>query len=376
MKFNSLIGEFADYTTESAFLTETQDVIGRQLRIALLSAGLFFLLFFATDLAAVHAVPSLAILLCARLTVALFACFCAWVLMRRRPSPRMLHRIAASFEILAFGSFMLVVALRPSEFQWHAMSLAAMLTVCYLYIPNRLLHAICLALGATAIFLVLVSTLNDLSRADIVTMGMLLAMTNIFGALAMRRYGMSAREAYRLTRILKIAAEHDHPTGCYNRRYLHEQLMSGERAWAHGHGRHIALLLCDIDHFKQINDRHGHVDGDTVLRAFGKLFLRHVMARGGSAIRYGGEEFMALLPDTDLASGVQVAESLQLAFAAQSTLSGDGYEALRATASFGLVAVDSKQAKCLLNDMIEVSDTLLYRAKANGRNRVEAMQIA
>jgi diguanylate cyclase (GGDEF)-like protein len=204
-------------------------------------------------------------------------------------------------------------------------------------------------------------------------MGMLLVLVNTFGFLAARRFNQVSREEFRSWSVLKHAAERDHLTGCFNRRYLHEQLMG-----AVPEASSLSVVLCDIDHFKRINDTHGHGDGDLVLRGFARI-LEAITREGiDSVVRYGGEEFLIVVPGTDLAGGVALAERLRVTLAAAEVVSQDGVTRLRATASFGVATVDLAQLRleAPLRHLISAADELMYRAKRNGRNRIESLQLA
>ena len=369
--FDALTGEFALPADEAAFLqrrqTQTQTLLG----FTLVFCTLFYVAFSVTDLAVLGFGTDFLWLLGSRLVVALTAGSCAW-LAYRRPLTVRAARIAASVaEAVALGCFMLIAAGRPTEFHWHAMSLAIMLIVVYLYIPNSFVNALLLSFAATLGMLWLASRLGHMTPADMITMSMLLTLANAFGALAARRMNRASREEYRAQTQLQSAAERDHLTGCYNRRYLVEHLMTPSPRKGN-----VTVVLCDIDNFKHINDTHGHADGDEVIRSLAALLTE--MTRDGidSVIRYGGEEFLAILPDTSLEDGVQFSERLRALFAARGTPSTDGSGDIRTTASFGVAsaALADGQAGQTLQELIRAADKLMYEAKRSGRNRVRAMQ--
>ena len=136
------------------------------------------------------------------------------------------------------------------------------------------------------------------------------------------------------------------------------------------------MALLDIDHFKRVNDRYGHGVGDEALRHVTDVMGRTI--RGVDIFgRYGGEEFLLILPETDLDGGERLAERLRAAFAADSRLLGDNPLGLGTTASFGVACFDfaNSQVSYTLPDLISAADKLMYEAKRSGRNRVESMEL-
>ena len=153
-------------------------------------------------------------------------------------------------------------------------------------------------------------------------------------------------------------------TGCYNRRQFQE-LATKElrRAWRYN--KSFCVLMMDIDHFKQVNDTHGHAFGDVVLKTMASV-CRHSLRDTDIFARYGGEEFILLLPETDLAGGVLVGERLRRNVSATNIPLPDG-EPYSITISLGVIVSDAFEK---LEDLIKGADTALYQAKEGGRNRV------
>ena len=125
----------------------------------------------------------------------------------------------------------------------------------------------------------------------------------------------------------------------------------------------LVVALLDIDHFKQINDSHGHARGDAVLIELGNL-LRHSAPRGATVCRFGGEEFSIILPFGDEARAAQTAEDIRRAVEAQFK------SGLGVTVSIG-VASSASQSYGNESEFFHAADEALYRAKSMGRNRVE-----
>jgi diguanylate cyclase (GGDEF)-like protein len=173
------------------------------------------------------------------------------------------------------------------------------------------------------------------------------------------------------------AAERDHLTGCHNRRYLNERLMDAAAGPALRREAGLSVILCDIDNFKRINDKHGHSAGDEVIRSFARLLGAATREATDSVIRYGGEEFLLILPGTPIDDAIALAERLRKHFAAASTPSGDGRGRIRTTASFGVAASGPADGRgeASLQDLIDAADKLMYEAKRAGRDCVRAKRL-
>lgn len=168
-------------------------------------------------------------------------------------------------------------------------------------------------------------------------------------------------------RALKLA-EIDYLTGLLNRRAFIKRL-EGELNRSKRAGVPLSLIFADIDHFKFVNDTYGHIVGDLVLRRFARLLVK--MCRNYDFIcRYGGEEFLICLPDTSLKRAYIIAERISDTLASWNVELSDGRK-VTITSSFGVTA-SSLDKNETVKHLIEKVDEALYRAKRNGRNRVEA----
>jgi diguanylate cyclase (GGDEF)-like protein len=173
-----------------------------------------------------------------------------------------------------------------------------------------------------------------------------------------------ALENERLHRTVKRQAITDELTQLANRRRFTETLAVEVRR-AERFGDPLALVLADLDDFKQINDRYGHQAGDEVLRRFAEV-LRENVRDFDLPVRYGGEEFAVLLPEADLVGGEQLARRLQSALL-RLRLPEIGRDRSPVTASFGVAAFPQARTA---EEILSAADGALYRAKAAGKNRV------
>jgi diguanylate cyclase (GGDEF)-like protein len=246
-----------------------------------------------------------------------------------------------------------------------------MLIVVYNFIPNKLIWALLISLAATGGFVAISAASKTLEPSALLTSSMLLVFTNALGYVMARRHNRLVRDEFCQHAMLRNLSVRDYLTGCFNRRYLTDVLFNAELQRTRRYKLKLAIILCDIDHFKQINDTYGHPAGDAVLRTFAAMLLAHTRQQIDSVIRYGGEEFLLLLPQTDITGAMALAERMRQSFELATTRGWDGRE-VRSTASFGVVAVNCADELGLVTEesLVGAADAQLYRAKNAGRNRV------
>jgi len=163
---------------------------------------------------------------------------------------------------------------------------------------------------------------------------------------------------------LQNAAAFDPMTNCYNRREF-ERLIEHNIANAHRYNRDLSVIMLDLDHFKKVNDRYGHLAGDLVLKRVAEAVLSRIR-KGDYLARYGGEEFVLVLPDTKRLRAMELAERLKQVIRKLEIKTNEG-EAVKITASFGVAALKNNMTR---DSLLEKADAMLYQAKAAGRNRV------
>jgi len=170
----------------------------------------------------------------------------------------------------------------------------------------------------------------------------------------------------RTNELLLELSNTDHLTGLFNRRYLMDAL---EKEFQRNirKGGNLSLIILDIDHFKTVNDTFGHLQGDVVLNKVA-LQLQKELRSYDIAARYGGEEFVALLPDAELKEAMFVAERVRQAI--NGTKFSGVLASLAITVSMGIATLPTPDCTSVDN-FIKMADDALYRAKSNGRDRME-----
>ena len=166
------------------------------------------------------------------------------------------------------------------------------------------------------------------------------------------------------------SATYESLTGLLRREAILEQL-DHEMERAQRYGRPLTLAMADLDYFKEVNDRYGHLAGDTLLKAISQVASDGLRSTDWIG-RYGGEEFLVILPETDIAGAASVAEKIRSLVQLTSVPMDDGSMA-RVTISIGLASLrhdQPRQVRPSARDLIAAADRSLYEAKNSGRNRV------
>ena len=174
----------------------------------------------------------------------------------------------------------------------------------------------------------------------------------------------SVRNALRM-KMLEQKTQRDGPTGLWNQVYF-KQRMIQEISEARRHLRPLSLVVCDIDRFKKLNDKFGHQFGNHVLEKIAQTFLSG--RTSDIACRYGGDEFVLILPSTNIQQGYEVVERIRIAI---ESITWPGKSNLVVTASFGISDTVSVGEEATPEAMFKFADSALYKAKQNGRNSVQ-----
>ena len=216
---------------------------------------------------------------------------------------------------------------------------------------------------------------GDIEDLDQTVVGLLISTLMLTGIHGLR---LMFADLHRHEDALAQQAATDPLTGLANRRHAMELILT-ELQRASRTSSQCTLLMLDLDRFKEVNDRHGHAAGDTLLQSVAAVF--RTVLRGADIVgRIGGEEFLILLVDTDAARAIQVAERLRAEIAKLRLSGQDGEAAI--TVSIGATTLEQPQcrdlaaAQALVAIAMRDADRLLYQSKGAGRNRVTASSLA
>lgn len=238
----------------------------------------------------------------------------------------------------------------------------------------------------SALFLGATLSLNQAPTAVMSSLALVLAATGVFTLFGIHRHEHEERDNWLMreheqvlmnelnagnTRLERLS-RHDALTGLANRRHV-DAVLSQVWARARLSGEEVAVLMMDVDHFKLYNDHHGHLQGDACLQAVAQALQQHLRKPEDLVARFGGEEFLAVLPDCSLAEARQVAERIREGVE-RLRLTHDGAPGLKhVSLSIGVACVRPAQADHSAPQLIAAADAALYEAKAQGRNRVVAL---
>lgn len=306
-------------------------------------------------------------MLAVRGAVLAFLLLCAFLLVQRRHTHLLNPLTIACISVLGIGAAAVVgIGHRVDP----SYPYEGLLLVCmggYFLAGLRLSEAMVspvLMLGSYLLF----ESLVGISTARLLNNLLFLLFGNLIGMVGCYLLEYKSREHFLISRLMRVLADHDSLTGLHNRRSFNTQL---ERLWRLSlrENVNLALLICDVDHFKAYNDTYGHQAGDYVLQRVGQVLADASRRPLDMSVRLGGEEFAVLLYDISAeeaclraVSLCEALENLQITHQASTT-------AAVVTMSIG-VACFSPVGGGALNELYEQADRSLYEAKSNGRNQV------
>lgn len=381
--------EFVDPAKEQAYQKHTLADTVRFLQLSLRLWAALLMIFLVPDWSRLGASTGFFILASLRIGHAGLLLWLAWQL-NKRPQWASNGWPVTIVAILGYILFFIYPIYMPELTSIGLGVVLLMLLSMYVFIPNRLvltnLIAIVGIIGVTTS-----QVLLGASDTAMVFTLMILCWPALLGYAAARRINSGSRRAFVLLQQSeqtnqRLAAEIAHSkeletelqrqaltdplTGLSNRRH-YEMLFKREHDRCCRHGAALTLGMIDLDHFKRINDNHGHDVGDQVLKFVAEVMqrpLRHSDVLG----RFGGEEFILILPDTSLAQARAIAERMRQALEDDALVQGDTL--IKVTATFGLTQV--RPADSDIQECVRRADEALYEGKRSGRNKVTLAEVA
>lgn len=337
-------------------------------RIALSVGMVIWLAFAGLDSFLIQTQP-LWWMLAVRLGVLLLLLACGGLMLQRRHTQLLVPLSLTCIGALGLGSAAVVAIAHTVDPNYPYEGVLLVCMAAYFLVGLRLSEAL-----ASSLVLLLAyvgfELLAGLPIPRLVNNVLFLLFGNLMGALGCYLLEFKSREHFLVSRLMRVLAERDSLTGLHNRRSFNRQL---ERLWrqAQRESQPLALLLCDIDHFKAYNDRYGHQAGDNVLQRVGTVFSEAARRPFDMSVRLGGEEFAVLLYDITEEQARQRAEILRAALEHLDIRHERSDTASMVTMSIG-VACLRPAAGGEIAKLYEHADRALYEAKAFGRNQVVA----
>ncbi|SDJ95238.1 GGDEF domain-containing protein [Pseudomonas indica] len=301
-----------------------------------------------------------------RLLVLVLLVICAWLMMQRRHIYLLLPLSLVCILAFGLGAAAVVALAHRSDPGYPYEGLLLVSMAAYFLVGLRLSEALACALAVLLAY-VGFELLAGLPAARLINNVLFLAFGNLIGALGCYLLEFKSRQHFLVSRLMRVLADHDSLTGLHNRRSFNRQL---ERLWRHAQREKlsVALLLCDIDHFKAYNDRYGHQAGDKALQRVGLVLESAARRPLDMAVRMGGEEFAVLLYDIEESEALRRAEALRAALEAEAIPHDRSDTAKVVTMSIGVACLQPTEQDNL-SQLYERADRALYLAKADGRNR-------
>ena len=376
--------EFDDFLMERRFWSETVDEQARWGRLATLIAGIVVMPLSVVDLANVGFGPRYLVLLLIRVlsTVPPLALYS---LLRRDPSAVKEHRLLSATCGYLLACYAAISLLQPDVAQIDHLEMGVIIVAMFLIVPNRLVYMMGTAVAGSLGWVVSNSLVRGSTAPAVLSQAVGFAIVIMLGYVSANLVGTTRRQEFalrlsaelanerlraeiarreRLEHDLVLRANTDPLTKIANRRHFEEQSADEFRRCQRNH-QPLSLMVIDVDHFKWINDTHGHAAGDEVLRVLSEALSEHVR-RVDVVGRLGGEEFAVIMPGADLARADEAAERLRARVSGLRVELATGV--VRLTVSIGVTECDVWTEQ--LSGALARADDAMYQAKAGGRDRV------
>ncbi|MDP3846129.1 MAG: GGDEF domain-containing protein [Pseudomonas sp.] len=351
---------------ESEYLDFVRDDRFELQRTALIGAIVLWCAFAAVDQLLIHSQERWW-MLAVRALVLVFLLVCAFLLVQRKYTQLLNPLSIACISALGLGASAVIAIAHRVDPHYPYEGLLLVCMAGYFLVGLRLSEAIIsplLMLSGYLLFELMVGISTPLLLNNL----LFLLFGNLIGIVGCYLLEYKSREHFLISRLMRVLADHDSLTGLHNRRSFNRQL---ERLWrlAQREDVSLAMLICDIDHFKLYNDRYGHQGGDAVLQQVGQLLAGAGRRPLDMSVRLGGEEFAVLLYDISPGEAHQRAEQLRAALEHLRIAHAGSETAGVVTLSIGVACLQPAQGGAL-GQLYEQADKALYQAKSQGRNRV------
>ncbi|MFA5340759.1 MAG: GGDEF domain-containing protein [Clostridia bacterium] len=354
-----LRGEFCERELEKEYRKQDISYAIKYIKPILLMLGIFFFLFIIPDFFVIQNKGTFLIILTSRLLfLALVLVF--YFKLKNSKSYEFYYTWITVYEILAYSFFLFTLYFyeNPNLFiQTYGIILIIM---GIFLVPNRWIYTVLIAVFFVGGFLLLFRFMdNNYATGDKLAIFVYLVFVVLLSAIASLRTNFFKRTQYLQQKQLLKTAESDQLTGIYNRVKFELEL---NKIYETGLvDKQASMILLDIDNFKRINDEFGHLAGDKVLVKFAELF-KSIIKEKDILARWGGEEFIVLLPETSLEEAVELAKKMKMQLSDY-----DFGDVKDVTCSYGVVGINEYPDK---NSLIHKVDKLLYKAKDQGKNQV------
>jgi diguanylate cyclase (GGDEF)-like protein len=309
-------------------------------------------------------------MLAVRALVLVFLLLCGVLLIRRKQTHLLNPLSIACISALGVGAAAVIAIAHRVEPHFPYEGLLLVCMAGYFLVGLRLSEALISPLLMLISYL-LFELWVGISTPVLLNNLLFLVFGNLIGIVGCYLLEYKSREHFLVSRLMRVLAEHDSLTGLHNRRSFNRQL---ERLWrlAQREEVGVAMLICDVDHFKLYNDRYGHQAGDAVLQKIGQLLKGAGRRPLDMSVRLGGEEFAVLLYDISAAEACQRAEQLRGALEQLHIAHAASTTAPVVTLSIGVACLFPVQGGALAQ-LYEQADKALYLAKTQGRNRLASL---
>lgn len=351
---------------ESEYLDFVRDDRFELQRTALFGAIVLWCAFAAVDQLLIHSQERWW-MLAVRALVLVFLLVCAFLLVQRKHTHLLNPLSIACISALGLGASAVIAIAHRVEPHFPYEGLLLVCMAGYFLVGLRLSEAVIsplLMLSGYLLFELMVGISTPLLLNNL----LFLLFGNLIGIVGCYLLEYKSREHFLVSRLMRVLADHDSLTGLHNRRSFNRQL---ERLWrlAQREEVSLAMLICDIDHFKLYNDRYGHQGGDAALQQVGQLLAGAGRRPLDMSVRLGGEEFAVLLYDISPSEAHQRAEQLRAALEHLRIAHAGSDTAGVVTLSIGVACLQPAQGGTF-GQLYEQADRALYQAKSQGRNRV------